>query len=182
MPLPATKEEALALLHSHVRDEYQRPHALMVATALEGYAQSLSQDVMLWYLTGLLHDLDYEEHPAAHPGPSLQWFKDWGYPEDLIHAVEAHAYGYNDFKTLPRTKLAAALLACDEISGIFYAYRKMNPVPYGQMKPSSIKKKFKEPSFAAKIDRATIELGCRHLGVPLDEHIANLVKFLAPLG
>ena len=135
----------------------------------------------MWHVTGLLHDLDYEEHPDTHPGPSLQWFKDWGYPPELIHAVEAHAYGYHSFKTFPQTKLAAALLACDELTGIFYAYRKMNPVPYGQMKPGSIRKKFKEPSFAAKIDRATIQLGCDQLGVPLDDHIAHLVRFLAPV-
>ena len=132
-------------------------------------------------MTGLLHDIDYEQHPETHPSPSLAWFTDWGYPAELIHAVEAHAYGYHDFKTLPQTKLAAALLACDEISGIFYAYRKMNPVPYGQMKASSIKKKFKDHGFAAKIDRSTIALGCEKLGVPLDDHIANLVRYFAPL-
>jgi len=178
MPLP-TKDAATALLHQHVNDGYQRLHALMVATAMEGYAQHFDEDPLLWFVTGLLHDIDFEEHPDSHPGPSLQWFKDWGYPDALIHAVEAHAYGYHDFKTLPQTKLAAALLACDEISGIFYAYRKMNPVRYGEMKPGSIKKKFKEPSFAAKIDRTVIQLGCDHLGIPLDEHIANLIKFLA---
>jgi predicted hydrolase (HD superfamily) len=176
-----TKEAALALLHQHVRDEYQRHHALMVATALEGYAPQFSGDPLLWYLTGLLHDIDFEEHPETHPAPSLQWFKEWGYPPELIHAVEAHAYGYHGFTTLPQTKLAAAIVATDELCGIFYAYRKMNPVPYGQMKASSIRKKFKDPSFAAKIDRGTIELGCQHLGVPLDEHIGNLVRFLAPL-
>lgn len=178
MNLPS-KETALVLLHEHVKDDYQRHHALMVATAMEGYAVHFGEDTLLWHVTGLLHDIDYEEHPEAHPGPSLQWFKDWGYPADLIHAVEAHAYGYHSFKTLPQTRLAAALLACDELTGIFYAYRKMNPVPYGQMKPGSIRKKFKEPSFAAKIDRATIQMGCDHLGVPLDDHIANLVRFLA---
>ena len=180
MNLP-TKEAAAFLLHQHVSDAYQRQHAVMVATAMEGYAANYNEDPLLWYLTGLLHDIDYEQHPAEHPGPSLGWFKDWGYPPELIHAVEAHAYGYHDFKTLPQTKLAAALLACDEISGIFYAYRKMNPVPYGQMKASSIKKKFKDHGFAAKIDRSTIELGCQHLGVPLDEHIGNLIRFLASL-
>ncbi|HVZ64390.1 MAG TPA: hypothetical protein VG936_07450 [Lacunisphaera sp.] len=215
MPLP-TKDAATALLQEHVPDDYQRHHAQMVATAMEGYANHFNalaaqhmpgeaaglqhmqdshpafvpagntgaapEDPHLWYVTGLLHDLDFHEHPDTHPSPSLQWFKAWGYPDELIHAVEAHAYGYHDFKTLPRTRLAAALLACDEISGIFYAYRKMNPVPYGQMKPSSIRKKFKEPAFAAKIDRNIIQLGCDHLGIPLDEHIANLVRFLAPLG
>ena len=180
MSLPS-KDAALALLHQHVREEYQRHHALMVATAMEGYAQQYGEDPLLWYLTGLLHDIDYEEHAETHPAPSLQWFKDWGYPPELIHAVEAHAYGYHGFTTLPETKLAAALVACDELSGIFYAYRKMNPVPYGQMKAASIKKKFKDPGFAAKIDRATIQLGCDRLGVPLDDHITNLVRFLAAL-
>ncbi|MDI1336704.1 MAG: hypothetical protein PSU94_11045 [Lacunisphaera sp.] len=208
-----TKEAATALLHQHVKDDYQRHHALMVATAMEGYARhfaaaslrgpaspqlthlrnsapafdasaaplppAVQDDPLLWYVTGLLHDIDYEEHPAAHPGPSLQWFKEWGYPDGLIHAVEAHAYGYHGFTTLPQTKLAAALVACDEISGIFYAYRKMNPVRYGEMKAGSIKKKFKDHTFAAKIDRATIQLGCDALGVDLDTHIANLIHFLA---
>jgi predicted hydrolase (HD superfamily) len=99
----------------------------------------------------------------------------------MIHAVEAHAYGYHGYTTLPRTKLAAGLLACDEICGIFYAYRKLNPVRYGEMKASSIRKKLKEPSFAAKIDRATINLGCEYLGVPMDDHVANLIRSLSIL-
>lgn len=180
MPLP-TKEAATALLHEHVKDEYQRHHALMVATAMEGYATQWGEDPVLWHLTGLLHDLDFDEHPETHPAPSLQWFKDWDYPPELIHAVEAHAYGYHGFTTLPQTRLAAALVATDELTGIFYAYRKMNPVRYGEMKAGSIRKKFKDPGFAAKIDRATIQLGCDRLGVSLDDHIANLVRFLAPL-
>ena len=140
-----------------------------------------NDDPLLWYVTGLLHDIDFQEHPDSHPGPSLQWFKEWGYPDSLIHAVEAHAYGYHGFATLPQTKLAAALVACDELTGIFYAYRKMNPVRYGDMKASSIRKKFKDPGFAAKIDRSTIQLGCDKLGFLLDDHIANLIRFLAPL-
>jgi predicted hydrolase (HD superfamily) len=214
MHLP-TKETATTLLHQHVTDEYQRLHALMVATAMEGYAlhfaaastqgspaaqlahmqhstpafgttapmpiPSIQADPLLWYVTGLLHDIDFQEHADAHPAPSLQWFKDWGYPGSLIHAVEAHAYGYHGFTTKPETPLAAALVACDELTGIFYAYRKMNPVRYGEMKAASIKKKFKDPGFAAKIDRSTIQLGCDKLGVLLDDHIANLIRFLAPL-
>ena len=211
-----TKEAARTLLRQHVTDEYHLHHALMVATAMEGYAQlsadsatqgadappglshlqdsnpafgastpahppAVSDDPQLWYLTGLLHDLDFQEHPDAHPAPSLQWFKDWGYPDSLIHAVEAHAYGYHGFTTLPQTKLAAALVACDEMTGIFYAYRKMNPVRYGDMKASSLKKKFKDGAFAAKIDRATIQLGCDKLGISIDHHIENLIRFLAPL-
>lgn len=180
MNLP-TREAAQTLLEQHVQDSYQRYHARMVAAAMEGYANRFGEDSHLWYVTGLLHDIDFEKHPDTHPGESLRWFKEWGYPEDLIHAVEAHAYGYNGYTTLPRTKLAAALLACDEISGIFYAYRKLNPVRYGEMKASSIKKKLKEPAFAAKIDRNTIYVGCEHLGVPVDDHVANLIQFFSPL-
>jgi putative nucleotidyltransferase with HDIG domain len=180
MNLP-TKQEANALLEKHVHDDYQRHHALMVATAMEGYATDFGADPQLWYTTGLLHDLDFDQHPDLHPAESIRWFREWGYPEELIHAVEAHAYGYHGYTTLPKTKLAAALLACDEISGIFYAYRKLNPVRYGDMKASSIKKKLKEPSFAAKIDRSAIYLGCEHLGVPLDDHVVNLLRFFGSL-
>ena len=180
MPLP-TKDYARQLLEQHVQNDYQRLHALMVATAIEGYASHLQADPHLWYLTGLLHDIDLEEHPESHTRESLGWFKTWDYPEDLIHAVEAHAYGYNGFSTLPRTPLAAALLATDELCGIFYAYRKLNPVPYGEMIASSIKKKIKDLAFAAKVDRTTIYTGCEHLGITVDEHVTNLIKFLAPL-
>ena len=180
MNLP-TKAEANVLLESRVHDEYQRHHALMVATAMEGYAGLYGGDPHLWYLTGLLHDLDFDQFPEAHPAESLKWFREWSYPEELIHAVEAHAYGYHGFTTLPNSKLAAALLACDEISGIFYAYRKLNPVRYGEMKASSIKKKIKDTGFAAKVDRKTIDMGCEHLGVTVDDHVANLIRFLSPL-
>jgi predicted hydrolase (HD superfamily) len=180
MPLP-TKDAARQLLEQHVTDDYQRYHARMVAAALEGYAQHFQADPHLWYVTGLLHDLDFEKYPDTHPAESLRWFKEWDYPEELIHAVEAHAYGYHGFATLPRTKLAAALLATDELCGIFYAYRKLNPVRFGEMKASSIKKKVKEPSFAAKVDRTTIYTGCEHLGVTIDDHIANVIKFLTAL-
>ena len=176
-----TKAEAQVLLEQHVQDPYQRLHALMVATAMAGYANLLPEDPHLWYLAGYLHDIDFEQHPDTHPRESLRWFQEWGYPDDFIHAVEAHAYGYHGYTTLPRTKLAAALLACDEISGIFYAYRKLNPVRYGEMKASSIKKKLKEPAFAAKVDRNTIYVGCEHLGVTLDAHVDNLIRFLAVL-
>jgi len=178
MPLP-TKEAAQQLLEQHVQDDYQRYHARMVATALEGYAQRFQADPHLWFVTGLLHDIDFEKHPDTHPRESLRWFKEWEYPEDLIHAVEAHAYGYNGFTTLPRTKLAAALLATDELCGIFYAYRKLNPVRYGEMKASSIKKKVKDAAFAAKVDRATIYTGCEHFGVSIDDHVTNVTTFLA---
>lgn len=180
MSLP-TRENALELLKEHVKDEYQVYHAQMVGTALEGYAKLYGEDPELWYLTGLLHDIDFHKHPELHPGESLKWFKEWEYPEELIHAVEAHAFGYNGFTTPPQSKLASCLIACDEISGIFYAYRKLNPVPFGDLKVSSIKKKVDEKNFAPKIDRTTIYRGCESLGVTLDDHIKNLISFFKVL-
>lgn len=178
MPLP-TREKAQELLEEHVKDVYQLHHAKMVATAMAGYGEKYGEDPDLWYITGLLHDIDFEKHPDVHPAESLKWFKEWGYPDELIHAVEAHAFGFNGFTTLPQTKLAAALIACDEMSGIFYAYHKINPQPYGQMKASSVKKRFNEPKFAAKIKREDIQRGCDALGVTLDDHIQNMIKFLS---
>ncbi len=176
-----TRKVATTLLHQHVKDEYQRYHAQMVATAMEGYAYLYEEDADLWFLTGYLHNLDFEEYPEQHPAESLKWFREWGYPDALIHAVEAHAFGYNGFATLPATPLASALLACDEISGIFYAYQKINPIPYGEMKVKSIKKRLKSKAFAAAIDRETVYLGCEKLGVELDDHIANLIGFFGKL-
>ena len=176
-----TREEAQTLLEQHVKNEYQRYHAHMVGTAMEGYAHEYGEDVDLWYITGLLHDLDFEEYPDQHPGESLKWFKEWDYPEELIHAVEAHAYGYNDFTTKPQTKLACTLMACDEICGIFFAYRKVNPIPYGEMKVKSIRKRLKEKAFAAKIERETIYMGCELLGVEVNDHVGNLIRFLGEL-
>jgi len=180
MRLP-NRSEAKELLEKHVKNDYQRFHALMVGTAMEGYAEKLNKDKDLWFLTGYLHDLDYDEFPETHPKESLGWFKEWDYPADLIHAVEAHAFGYNGFTTMPESPLAAALIACDEISGIFYAYQKINPVPFGEMKVKSIKKRMKSKAFAAKIDRETIYMGCEKFGVPIDEHVANLIQFFGDL-
>lgn len=176
MSLP-TVYTAHELLEQYVTDKYQLYHAQMVAVAMQGYAELFSQDQDLWYITGLLHDIDFQQYPDQHPGKSLEWFREWNYPAELIHAVKAHAYGYNGFDTLPQTKLASALLACDEISGIFYAYQKLNPIPFGQMKVSSIKKRLKDKTFAAKIDRNTIYHGCELLDVDLDTHIQNLITF-----
>lgn len=180
MTLP-TPVEAQVLLHSHVRDSYQRHHAAMVAAAMAEYAHIYNEDEALWWLTGYLHDIDYEKHPSEHPGPSLQWFREWGYPEALMHAVEAHANGFNGFTTRPETLLAKALVACDEISGIFYAYQKLNPIPCADMKASSIKKRLKEDRFAPGIDRSHIYGAVDDLGITIDEHIENLLRAFASL-
>ncbi len=180
MSLP-TKDEARTLLAEHVSDTYQRFHAEMVGRAVEGYAEKLGEDTHLWWLTGYLHDIDYDRHPTLHPGPSLTWFAQWDYPDELSHAIEAHADGFNGFTAKPETPLAHALLACDEICGIFYAYQKLNPVPWGDIKASSIKKKFIEPKFAPGISREHITSSMAGFNITLDDHIQNLIEILSTL-
>ena len=180
MSLP-NKEAAKTLLEEHVSDNYQRFHALMVATAMEGYAKKLNEDAHLWFLTGYLHDLDYDKHPAEHPGPSLEWFAQWNYPPELIQAVLAHANGFNGFTTPAESQLDKALIACDEICGIFYAYQKLNPIPFGDMKAKSIKKRLREERFAPGIDRTHIHNGVEDFGITIDEHIDNLIEFFTDL-
>lgn len=180
MSLP-TKDEARALLETYVTDTYQRFHSRMVATAMEGYAQKLDEDTDLWFMAGYLHDIDYDQYPNEHPGPSLKWFKDWNYPDALIQAVLAHANGFNGFTTPPVSKLDQALIACDEICGIFYAYQKLNPIPFGEMKAKSIKKRLKEERFAPGIDRSHILNGVEDFGMTIDEHVDNLITFFSDL-
>ncbi len=175
MNLP-TKEEAQILLEKHVKESYQILHAKMVANAMEAWAGKLNQNMALWYITGLLHDLDYFEFPTEHPAKSLQWFKEWGYPEELIHAVEAHAFGYNGFQTEPQTKMAAALIACDEMSGLIYAYSLMRPEGMKGMEVKGVLKRMKDKAFASKINREEIKYGVEKFGVDINDHIQLLIN------
>lgn len=113
-----TRTEAQILLEKHVSEPYQRLHAKMVASAMEKCAQTYGGDAELWFITGLLHDLDYNEFPDAHPNESLKWFQEWDYPGELIDAVSAHAFSSKRTVTPPKTKLDFALIACDELSGL----------------------------------------------------------------
>lgn len=181
MQIPTTKAEAQELLNSYVNDSYQRLHAEMVAEAMAGYARLWKEDEFLWWLTGYLHDIDYEQYPEQHPGPSLKWFKESNFNDDLIHAVEAHALGFNGFTTEPSSLLAKSLLACDEICGIFYAYQRLNPLPYGEMKVSSIIKRLKESKFAPGISRDHIYEAIARLDITIEDHVTNLISSLSRL-
>jgi putative nucleotidyltransferase with HDIG domain len=174
-----TRQEALELLEEHVKDDYQKHHARMVAACLEAYATKYDEDSELWYLTGLLHDLDYFEHPEEHPKKSLEWFKEWDYSEELIHAVAAHAM--DEPRVEPDSKLAACLIAVDELTGFLYAYSLMRPTGWEGMKAKSVKKKFKDKAFAAKIDREEIMYGIEKLGVDFSEHVTFVIDILSKL-
>lgn len=169
-----TREEAHKLLNGHVKDDYQRLHSLMVANAMESYAQKFKENVDLWYVTGLLHDLDYFEFPAEHPKKEVEWFKEWGYPEGLIQAAAAH--GWDRTGIQPISKLDYTLIACDELSGLLYAYSLMRPTGFTGMEAKSAIKKFNNKAFAAKVNREEIMKGVTGLQVDLKEHIAFLIE------
>lgn len=169
-----TREQALEILKEHVKDEYQILHSKMIATSLEAYAKKLGENQDLWYITGLLHDVDYFEHPQEHPKKSMEWFLEWNYPSQLGHAVAAHAWDRTGVQ--PKTKLAAALIACDELSGLIYAYSLMRPEGLKGMKVKSLKKKFKDKSFAAKVNRDEVNFGVEKFEVDMGEHMQFLIE------
>lgn len=171
MPLPdrATSEK---LLEQHVSNPALRHHCHMVATAMEAYAQVLGEDSELWYQTGLLHDLDWEEFPNEHPNKAIaEWLGD--YPQELKDAIAAHAPGRTGKQ--PETALERYIFACDELSGFMHAVSLMRPEGFNGMAPKSIKKKLKDKSFAANVSREDIEQGFALIGKSPDEHIQFLI-------
>ncbi len=170
-----TRQKAQELLEEHVKEPYQRLHVKMVASAMELYAKEYNQNEDLWYITGLLHDLDYDKFPDEHPNESLKWFREWKYPSELIDAISAHAFGSKRTTTPPKTQLDFALIACDELSGLLYAYSLMRPTGFDGMEAKSVMKKFKDKAFAAKIDRDEIMMGVTGLGLDLKEHMQKLI-------
>ena len=174
MSLP-TRDEAYALLCEWVQSESLRRHMLAVEAALRAYARYLDADEELWGITGLLHDLDYERFADmsdtvnGHPRTELRLFREAGYPEELIHAVEAHA----TFLGVPRiTLLDKALLACDELTGLIQAAAYVRPDrDLRSVELKSIKKKWKDKAFTAAIDRHENMIFIEELGVPFDEHV-----------
>jgi putative nucleotidyltransferase with HDIG domain len=169
-----TREDAQLLLEDHISDEYQLLHSLMVALAMEAYALELGEDADLWFITGLLHDLDYEEFPDEHPMRSVHWLAEEDVSDELIHAIEAHAYSLTGVE--PETDLAAALIAVDELSGFLYAYSLMRPSGFEGMKASKAVKKLKDKSFASKVSREDIDYGVKKFGVDLKEHVSFLIE------
>lgn len=174
MSLP-TRAEAYALLCEWVQSESLRRHMLAVEAALRAYARRFDADEELWGITGLLHDLDYERFADmsdtvnGHPRTELRLFREAGYPEELIHAVEAHA----TFLGTPRvTLLDKALLACDELTGLIQAAAYVRPDrDLRNVELKSIKKKWKDKAFTAAIDRHENMIFIEELGVPFDEHV-----------
>src|SRR5688500_1009276 len=175
-----TREKAWETLTRYTKSEALRRHALAVEASTRAYARRFGEDEELWGVTALLHDFDYEIHPTLdqHPQNGAPILREEGYPEELIEAVLSHA----EHLAMPRdTPLKKTLFACDELSGFVHACALVRPTGLEGLEPKSVKKKLKQPSFAAGVHRDEVYAGAELIGLELDEHIANVIEALQPI-
>jgi predicted hydrolase (HD superfamily) len=174
-----THEEAVAKLHEWTDSPALRNHARGVEAAMRRAAHRYgagAADEPRWALAGLLHDADYDRWPDEHPRLIVAWLHEQGEPE-IAQAVVAH---FNPADVPELTLMDKGLLACDELTGFVMACCLVRPDGIRSLAPSSVKKKLKDKSFAAKVSRADVYSGAERLGVPLDEHIQLVIDALAP--
>ncbi len=180
MSASKTREQAWATLTHYTKSEALLRHALAVEASTASYARRFGEDQELWRVTALLHDFDYELHPTLdkHPQDGAPILREEGYPEEVIEAVLSHA----EHLAIPRdTPLKKTLFACDELSGFVHACGLVRPTGLDGLEPKSVRKKLKQPSFAAGVHRDEVYLGAELLELDLDEHIANVVAALQPI-
>ena len=174
-----SRDDAWALVCEWVESDSLRKHLLGVEASMRAYAREWGEDEGLYAVTGLVHDLDYERYPdldTGHPRYALAELERLGYPQEVIDAVAGHA----EFLEVPReTRLAKTLFAVDELSGFIAACALVRPTGIEGMKPKSVKKKLKQPSFAAAVDRDQVQRGIEELGVDPDAHMALIIGALA---
>jgi putative nucleotidyltransferase with HDIG domain len=174
-----SREDAWELVCEWIESDSLRKHLLGVEAAMRAYARKWEEDEELYAVTGLVHDLDYERYPdldTGHPRYAIKVLEERGYPQDVIDAVAGHA----DFMGVPReTRMAKTLYAVDELSGFVAACALVRPTGIEGMKPKSVKKKLKQPSFAAAVNREEVQRGIDELGVDTDEHVALIIEALA---
>jgi putative nucleotidyltransferase with HDIG domain len=170
-----SRDEAWQLVTEWIESDSLRKHLLGVEAAMRAYAREYGEDEELWAVTGLLHDLDYERYPdlgTGHPRKALELFEQLDYPQELIDAVAGHA----TFLGVPReTRMAKTLFAVDELSGFIAACALVRPTGIEGMAPKSVKKKLKQPSFAAGVNRDEVQQGADELGVDFTEHVAFVI-------
>ncbi|MGN6797089.1 MAG: HD domain-containing protein [Gaiellaceae bacterium] len=175
-----SRADAWATLTHYTKSEALLRHALAVEASTASYAPRFGGDEELWRVTALLHDFDYEIHPTLdkHPQDGAPLLREEGYPDEVIDAILSHA----NHLDVPRdTPLKRSLFACDELSGFVHACGLVRPTGLEGLEPKSVKKKLKQPSFAAGVSREDVYEGAELLELELDEHIANVIAALQPI-
>ena len=175
-----TRDRAWETLTRYTKSESLLRHALAVEASTRFYARKFGEDEELWGVAALLHDFDYEIHPTLdkHPQDGAPILREEGYPEEIVETVLSHA----EHLSLPRdTQLKKTLFACDELSGFVHACGLVRPTGLEGLEPKSVRKKLKQPSFAAGVHRDEVYRGAEELGIELDEHIRNVVVALQPI-
>lgn len=171
-----TRDEALDLVREYVKNENLIKHMLSVEAAMRFYAEKFGEDVETWGLLGLLHDFDWEIHPTLeeHPVKGVPILRERGVDEDIIQDILSHGVGTG----VPRDTLRRkALMACDEITGLITAIALVRPSrSLLDLKVKSVKKKWKDKSFAAGANRDEIEESAEEFGVELWEHVDNVIQ------
>jgi putative nucleotidyltransferase with HDIG domain len=173
------RAEAWALVNEYTKNPRLLNHMLAVEACMRYYAAKYGEDVETWGLIGLLHDFDYERWPTPpdHPLKGAEILRSKGYPEDVIYAIKSHAEYLTDCPRVSR--LDKALYACDELSGFIVACALVRPERLNGMAASSVRKKLKQASFAAAVNRDDIQRGADDLGVELNEHITFVIAALS---
>jgi putative nucleotidyltransferase with HDIG domain len=178
--MEVTRDRAWETLTRHTTSEALLRHALAVEAAVRWYARRSAEDEELWAAVALLHDFDYEIHPTLdeHPQDGAPILREEGWPEEVIQGVLSHA----EHLGLPRdTPLKKTLFACDELSGFVHACGLVRPDGIETLEAKSVRKKLKQPSFAAGVHRDEVYAGAELLGLELDEHIRIVVEALRPI-
>jgi putative nucleotidyltransferase with HDIG domain len=174
-----SRPSAWGLLIEFTASESLRKHAMAVEACMRAYARKFGEEEELWAITGLLHDFDYEQFPSPdqHPFVGNRILRERGYPEEVLHAIMAHA----DYTNTPRESLLdKALFACDELSGFITATALVKPSrSIAEVDVKSIRKKMKDKAFARGVHREDIINGALGLGVDLDEHIAFCIAAMS---
>ncbi len=173
-----TRDEAWALLQEFTASESLRKHALAVEGVMRHLAAKRGQDPDEWGIVGLIHDLDYERFPQEHCAKTRAILAERGWPDAYIRAAVSHGWGIcSDAE--PLSDLEKTLYAVDELVGLVTACALVRPSKsVRDLEPRSVRKKWKQPSFAAGADRALIERGAQRLGVDLDTLIADVIAGL----
>lgn len=173
-----SRDAAWALLSEYTTNDQLVKHALAVEAAVRGYARLFGEDEALWGVAALVHDFDYERYPDLqdHPFRGVEILRERGWPEIIVRAVLSHA----DHTGVAReSRLEHTLFACDEMAGFVTAAALVRPSKsLLDLEAKSVIKRMKEKAFARAVNRDDLRRGAEALGLPLDEHVTNVITFM----